>query len=430
MGKLTQYIQLLEPELTSALLKPTLTTRLGAAAATAGKRKATTSTASLQIDADINAAIAKAVGYAFQANDAKLDARLNAIDAKFDTRLNTMQQAVDARFANVEQAIANTHASHNARKQHTENAFASVNQLIVGLVLLSSHSRPSTQQKATPGNCMPHAKLNVWQWNCGGYRKRWRRLQQLVQKSQKDQQADIESIPDIHHDIFRTPPHAGTRALVALDLHKAFDSVQHAAIASSFAAINPAGLKCSESKSELLLIRPQISKDQARSLGDNPRLHKRHTHTANDPSHCSSVGSQARNEKKELLRLIHAFVIPRLTYALPYLRILSAKKERINRNQVRKVYKTALGLTHSTSTSHILSLGLHNTLDELMEAHRSAEIERLRGSNTGGWILDRVGLCASPFRVGLCERTDVDFLLDYLILELGPLQFACALHIE
>ncbi|KAH6929808.1 hypothetical protein HPB50_005959 [Hyalomma asiaticum] len=68
-------------------------------------------------------------------------------------------------------------------------------------------------------------------------------------------------------------------------------------------------------------------------------------------------------KEKELLQLIHAFVISRLTYALPYLRLLSAEKERINR-LIRKVYKTALGLTHSTSTSHLLSLGLHNTLDD------------------------------------------------------------------
>ncbi|KAH6946159.1 hypothetical protein HPB50_011912 [Hyalomma asiaticum] len=36
-------------------------------------------------------------------------------------------------------------------------------------------------------------------------------------------------------------------------------------------------------------------------------------------------------KEKELLQHIHAFVISRLTYALPYLRLLSAEKERINR---------------------------------------------------------------------------------------------------
>ncbi|KAH6929693.1 hypothetical protein HPB50_004763 [Hyalomma asiaticum] len=91
-------------------------------------------------------------------------------------------------------------------------------------------------------------------------------------------------------------------------------------------------------------------------------------------------------------------MIPRLTYALPYLRLLSAEKERINR-LIRKVYKTAFGLTHSTSTSHILSLDLHNTFGELIEAHRSAQIQCLRGSKTGHWILDRIDFCSSPSRV-------------------------------
>ncbi|KAH6923394.1 hypothetical protein HPB50_000935 [Hyalomma asiaticum] len=167
MGKLTQYIQSLESKLGNSLPQPALTTVSQQqqqqqqqpppaplpppAAATAGKRKATTSTASLQIDADITAAITKAVADAFQVSDAKLEARFNAMDAKFETRLNTMQQAIDARFTNLEQAIANTHASHNALKQHTENAFASVNQRI-GLALPSAHSCPSTQKGATPGN--------------------------------------------------------------------------------------------------------------------------------------------------------------------------------------------------------------------------------------------------------------------------------------
>ncbi|KAL1439553.1 hypothetical protein MTO96_031979 [Rhipicephalus appendiculatus] len=37
----------------------------------------------------------------------------------------------------------------------------------------------------------------------------------------------------------KTPPKAGTRAVLGLDLRKALDSVRHAAIASNLAAINP-----------------------------------------------------------------------------------------------------------------------------------------------------------------------------------------------
>lgn len=48
-----------------------------------------------------------------------------------------------------------------------------------------------------------------------------------------------DALVQIHHDLLQTPPHAGTRALLGTDLHKAFDSVQHAAIASNLAAIHP-----------------------------------------------------------------------------------------------------------------------------------------------------------------------------------------------
>lgn len=100
-------------------------------------------------------------------------------------------------------------------------------------------------------------------------------------------------------------------------------------------------------------------------------------------------------KEKDLLQLIHAFVISRLTYALPYLRLLGSERDRVDR-LIRKVYKTALGLVRTTSTSNVLSLGIHNTVDELIEAHRTAQIQRLRGSNTGRWILARIGLTASP----------------------------------
>lgn len=99
--------------------------------------------------------------------------------------------------------------------------------------------------------------------------------------------------------------------------------------------------------------------------------------------------------EKELVQLIHAFVISRITYVLPYLRLLRTEKDRVER-LIRKVYKLTLGLAPTTSTTHLLSLGLHNTLDELIEAHRTAQIQRLRGSKTGRWILDRIGLTASP----------------------------------
>ncbi|KAH6919827.1 hypothetical protein HPB50_029184 [Hyalomma asiaticum] len=75
---------------------------------------------------------------------------------------------------------------------------------------------------------------------------------------------------------------------------------------------------------------------------------------ADDSPHRSRVGSQARTERKGALPT-HSRLLDIQAY--PYLRLLSTEKERINQ-PISKVYKTALGLTHSTSTSHLLSLGL------------------------------------------------------------------------
>lgn len=100
-------------------------------------------------------------------------------------------------------------------------------------------------------------------------------------------------------------------------------------------------------------------------------------------------------KEKELLQLLNAFVTTRITYALPYLRLLKAEKEKVDR-LIRTVHKIALGLSRTTSTTHLLSLGIHNTLEELIEAHRTAQIERLRGSKTGRWILQRIGIPSSP----------------------------------
>ncbi|KAH8020181.1 hypothetical protein HPB51_025342 [Rhipicephalus microplus] len=52
---------------------------------------------------------------------------------------------------------------------------------------------------------------------------------------------------------------------------------------------------------------------------------------------------------------------------------------------------TALGLPPNTSTDRLLRLGVHNTLDELIEAHRSAQVQRLYRSPTGRHILSSIG---------------------------------------
>lgn len=67
-------------------------------------------------------------------------------------------------------------------------------------------------------------------------------------------------------------------------------------------------------------------------------------------------------KEAETLRLVHAFVLSRISYSLPYLRLTQADKSRVE-ILLRRVYKVALGLPIRTSTERLLALGLNNTLE-------------------------------------------------------------------
>lgn len=57
---------------------------------------------------------------------------------------------------------------------------------------------------------------------------------------------------------------------------------------------------------------------------------------------------------------------------------------------IRKAIKAALGLPMTTSNDMLLRLGLHNTLDEIAEAQRTAQRERLLGTPAGRYILQSI----------------------------------------
>lgn len=61
-------------------------------------------------------------------------------------------------------------------------------------------------------------------------------------------------------------------------------------------------------------------------------------------------------------------------------------------SMIRKTYKTALGLYAHTNTERMLALGIHNTLEEITEAQRTAQYHRLAQTKTGRAILHRIGL--------------------------------------
>ncbi|XP_049274235.1 uncharacterized protein LOC125759460 [Rhipicephalus sanguineus] len=78
-------------------------------------------------------------------------------------------------------------------------------------------------------------------------------------------------------------------------------------------------------------------------------------------------------------RLVQAFVLSRFVYSLPYLFLSRTEEDKVN-SLIRQAYKSALSLPTSTSTARLLSMGVHNSLTELTEAHRTAQL--LRPSRT------------------------------------------------
>ncbi|KAG0433900.1 hypothetical protein HPB47_019494, partial [Ixodes persulcatus] len=96
-------------------------------------------------------------------------------------------------------------------------------------------------------------------------------------------------------------------------------------------------------------------------------------------------------KEADIVRLIKAFVESRFLYSLPYLQLRKTDRDKCDL-LLRSAYKSALGLPPQTPTVRLMALGLQNTVDELLEAHRSAQMLRLGGTRTGRVVLKRLGI--------------------------------------
>lgn len=95
-------------------------------------------------------------------------------------------------------------------------------------------------------------------------------------------------------------------------------------------------------------------------------------------------------KENDLVRLIQALLISRITYGTPYLALKNSEIKKLD-IIIRQAYKLALGLPPTTSTAKFLQMGIHNTWDELREAHHINQIERLKLTHTGCHLLRRLG---------------------------------------
>ncbi|KAH7947374.1 hypothetical protein HPB52_010996 [Rhipicephalus sanguineus] len=69
--------------------------------------------------------------------------------------------------------------------------------------------------------------------------------------------------------------------------------------------------------------------------------------------------------ERDLLRLIDAFVISRITYGLPYTH-LKCERDKID-VLIHRAYNTALRLPPNASTERLLRLGVHTV--DIIEKH-------------------------------------------------------------
>ncbi|KAG0410656.1 hypothetical protein HPB47_012235 [Ixodes persulcatus] len=96
-------------------------------------------------------------------------------------------------------------------------------------------------------------------------------------------------------------------------------------------------------------------------------------------------------KEESLTRLVQSFAVGHITYVAAFHNWRPSERNKIDAT-IRKTYKAALGLLGSTSTENFMALGVHNTLDEIAEAQRTANLERLTETRTGRQILRDLGL--------------------------------------
>ncbi|XP_065283301.1 uncharacterized protein [Dermacentor albipictus] len=228
-------------------------------------------------------------------------------------------------------------------------------------------------------------------------------------------------IEDIRHTIYADDitlwVTGGSEAHIEGALQAAVDAIED--------QLEGTGLRCSPSKSELLILPPTKNSrgktrqhknekirivpksgnvipevGKIRILGMVIEKHRRNGETitrlkakaTNATRLLKRVTSRKAGMREEsLIRLVHSFVISHVAYVAAYDKWLKHECNKIN-VLIRRAYKTAPSLFESTSTTRLLQLGIHNTLEEIAEAQWTSQLERLSMTKAGRKILDDLGI--------------------------------------
>ncbi|XP_077540997.1 uncharacterized protein LOC144153218 [Haemaphysalis longicornis] len=208
----------------------------------------------------------------------------------------------------------------------------------------------------------------------------------------------------------------GRDAHIESTLQTAVDAIEE--------SLEGTGLRCSPTKSELLIYRPnkthrikqqrehekikirtrdgntipKVSKIRVlgmtiEALGRNGGTVTRITGKAANATRLLKRVTNKKGGMKEenLTRLIHSFVLCHIAYVAAFHKWMKSEKNKLD-ILIWRAYKTALGLPETTNTKRLLQLGMHNTLDEIAEAQRTAQLERLSSTKAGRKILCKLGI--------------------------------------
>ena len=103
------------------------------------------------------------------------------------------------------------------------------------------------------------------------------------------------------------------------------------------------------------------------------------------------TGRRGGIREDNLVRLFQAFLMSHITYVAAMHSWTAHDKRRLD-TLIRQCIKKVLGVPTNTSTERLLQLGMHNTLEEIIEAQSTAQISRLSTTKAGREILNALSL--------------------------------------
>ncbi|KAH9371443.1 hypothetical protein HPB48_020738 [Haemaphysalis longicornis] len=97
-----------------------------------------------------------------------------------------------------------------------------------------------------------------------------------------------------------------------------------------------------------------------------------------------------QDERRGHSKTVNDLIISGVAYSAPFIFLTAGSIKTLNA-ALRKAIKMAPGLPQWTPTQNLNELGIRNTVEEILEARRSGQFERLKTSQTGRDTLKRMG---------------------------------------